>query len=307
MNPGSVSILGGMPRIRGKLTLLLLVGLAGAALVAPAAADARFKAGISDQHPETFSNVAFQRLHVGYARLVVPWDVRKVRIDRRITASWLAGAQASKIRPLISFTHSRVHPRKLPSPGLFKREFKAFRKTYPWIRDYSPWNEANHKSQPTFRKPKVAARYYNVVRANCRSCTIVALDVLDQPDMVWYVKAFKRSARGKKDIWGLHNYGDTNYRRNRATRALLRNTRGQIWLTETGGLVRFARGWPYNIRRAAKATKYMFHLAASNRRITRLYIYCYWGEPRGARFDAGLVGPTGKPRPAYYVVKRKLR
>jgi hypothetical protein len=295
----------GMPRIR---VLLLVAALATVpALAAVPAAEARYSVGISDQHPETFSHKPFQQLHLRYARLVVPWDVRKVAIDRRITAAWLAAAHASNIRPLVSFTHSRRHRRKLPSAHAYAREFQAFRKTYPWVKDYSPWNEANHKSQPTFRKPRVAALYYNIVRKLCRSCTIVALDVLDQPDMVWYARQFKRRANGKPRIWGLHNYGDTNYRRGRATKALLRNVKGSIWLTETGGLVRFSRGWPYNTRRAAKATKYMFHLAASNRRIKRLYIYCYWGEPRGSRFDAGLVGPTGALRPAYNVVKRKVR
>jgi len=87
---------------------------------------------------------------------------------------------------------------------------------------------------------------------------------------------------------------------------MLRTVRGKLWLTETGGIVRFSHTLPYNERRAAKATRYMFRLAKSSSRIKRLYIYSWWGEPRGARFDSGLVGPNGSPRPAYFVVKRKL-
>ena len=63
----------------------------------------------------------------------------------------------------------------------FRRAFKAFRRTYPEVHEYSPWNEANHRSQPTFNNPRRAASYYNVVRAECRGCKIVAADVLDAP------------------------------------------------------------------------------------------------------------------------------
>jgi hypothetical protein len=50
----------------------------------------------------------------------------------------------------------------------------------------------------------------------------------------------------------------------------------------------------------------MFRLARSNPRIKRLYIYQWTGAARNARFDAGLIDPHGKPRPAYYVVKRTI-
>jgi hypothetical protein len=71
--------------------------------------------------------------------------------------------------------------------------------------------------------------------------------------------------------------------------------------------VKFANVFRYSERRAARATKYMFRLARSYRRIKRLYIYSWWGERRGARFDAGLVNPDGSTRRAYRVVKRHLR
>jgi hypothetical protein len=174
------------------------------------------------------------------------------------------------------------------------------------VRDYSPWNEINHQSQPTFRKPRAAARFYNVVRANCRGCTIIAADVLDQAGLEKYLRAFLRAANGTPRLWGLHNYSDTNRFRSRGTKALLRTVRGNVWLTETGGIVRFADALPYNERRAARATKFMFKLARSNRRIKRLYIYSWLGEQRGARFDAGLVNPDGSARPAYDVVKRVI-
>jgi hypothetical protein len=42
-------------------------------------------------------------------------------------------------------------------------------------------------------------------------------------------------------------------------------------------------------------------------RIARLFVYQWFGAPRGARFDAGIVGPDGSPRPAYYVLERHVQ
>ena len=53
---------------------------------------------------------------------------------------------------------------------------------------------------------------------------------------------FKRYAKRPR-IWGLHSYGDTNHFKPlslTATRQLLRKVRGEVWLTETGGIVRFS-------------------------------------------------------------------
>jgi hypothetical protein len=42
-------------------------------------------------------------------------------------------------------------------------------------------------------------------------------------------------------------------------------------------------------------------------KITQLYVYTWFGEPRGARFDAGLVNPNGSPRKAFSVVRKNAR
>ena len=39
-------------------------------------------------------------------------------------------------------------------------------------------------------------------------------------------------------------------------------------------------------------------------KITRLFVYTFYGENRSARFDAGLVNPDGSPRPAFSVFKK---
>jgi hypothetical protein len=224
------------------------------------------------------------------------------------------------VEPLVSFsaaTGSRCprRPCRLPSARAYRTAFRAFRHRYPWVRLVSPWNEANHRSQPTFKHPRQAARYYNLVRKYCRRCTIVAADVIDEVNMVRWIRAFRSRARSPR-IWGLHNYRDTNPRRGQrygGTRLFLRTVRGRVWLTETGGIVRFVLPggktlFPYSESRANRAVRRMFRLASRyRRRIKRLYVY-HWRQPEGSgRFDAGLTRVGGRPRPSYRTVQRALR
>jgi hypothetical protein len=231
---------------------------------------------------------------------------------------WIAAAERAHIEPLIAFQHVRgcfvgrhghiphIWKCHLPTVAEFRRAFEAFRNTYPFIRDYSPWNEANHGSQPTARYPRRAAEYYNVVRAECPRCTIVAADVLDARNFTHWLTLFRRWVHGSPRIWGLHNYHDANNHTTIGTREMLQTVPGQVWFTETGGIVHFPH-WPYNPVRAAAATKFVFKLARLSGRITRVYIYQWTGASRRARFDAGLTTPHGQPRPAYWVVKSQLR
>jgi hypothetical protein len=130
-----------------------------------------------------------------------------------------------------------------------------------------------------------------------------------------WLKVFKRTAK-KPRIWGLHNYRDTNKRKGQklgGTKRLLKAVRGQVWLTETGGIVKFVLPnghtlFPQSERRANSATKRMFALAKRYRkRIKRLYIYHWKQSSSDNRFDAGLTRRDGSARPAYSTVRRQLR
>ena len=139
----------------------------------------------------------------------------------------------------------------------------------------------------------------------------MALDVLDSTNVnstIKYIRTFQKYAKkGNPRIWGLHNYSDTNRFRNKGTKAVLKVVKGDLWLTETGGVVKFGSSFPFDEQRAAKALDYLFKkLAPSNKRIKRLYLYQWSGAERAARFDAGLLGPDGLPRPGYFVVRKKL-
>jgi hypothetical protein len=130
--------------------------------------------------------------------------------------------------------------------------------------------------------------------------------------MTRYVKQYRRHLDGEPAIWGLHNYADTNRFRTSGLRDLLRTVKGDVWLTETGGLVKFVLPnghtlFPYSESRANTATKRMFALAKRYRsRIKRLYIY-HWQQSAGEnRFDAGLLRSDGTARPAYNTVRKQL-
>jgi plastocyanin len=267
--------------------------------------------GISDNNPATFNDPNFQVLGLKYARLVTPWNSissEPARLD-----AWLQTARSFGIRPLVSFEHTRGQQcpgRKCkgPSKAQYTKAWKAFHKKYPWVKDISPWNEVNSATQPTGTHPEMAALYYNIVRASCRGCTIVAADLLDSSNIRRYSAAFLAKAKGKPRYWGLHNYTDTNRFRSRGTAALLQTVTGTVWLTETGGVVKFTTqsgkvALPKSESRAKKAMDYMFRLAEQNaKRIKRIYVYQWKVNNVFDRFDAGVVRPDGTPRPSFQVL-----
>jgi hypothetical protein len=290
--------------------------IAAAALLAPAAAHAsKFPTvGMGDQTGSMFSDPRFANLGIRDVRFVVPYDVLTDPVQTARLDLWLAASRARHIRPLVAFAHSSRPGRlkHLPSVREYRRTWRAFHRRYPSVKLVSPWNEANHVSQPTARHPARAADYYNVVRADCRGCKIVAADVLDQSGLQRWLGTFRRHAHGKPRLWGLHNYGDANHFRSlrrSTTRKFLRYVSGEVWLTETGGVVRFGKGYKggrkYE-RRAAKATKRVFALAAMSPRIKRVYLYHWQAPARFVTWDSGLVAPDGRLRPAYYTLRSEL-
>ncbi len=284
---------------------LLAVLILTTGLLAAAPAQASFTLGIGDQTTRMIDDPRFQALGVRHTRIVIPYNVMTDRETYDRYGYVLDATQAKGLEVLVAFNHRADSHTFLPSVAAYTRNFKKFRQRFPWIKQYSPWNEANHSSQPTARRPKAAAAYYNAVRANCRGCRIVAADVLDQRGFESWIKTFRRYAKAPK-LWGLHNYADVNRLTDTTIPRMRRATGGgSIWLTETGGIVRLAEWWPYDERRAARATKHVLRLA-ERRRIPRVYLYRWSGEPLGSRWDSGLIAFDGRPRPALNVVEAQL-
>ncbi len=259
--------------------------------------------GIGEQQAAMFSDPRFRDLGISKARIVIAYDATSVKFERELADTWLAEARRAGVEPFVTFGHSRVHPDKLPSIGEFRAAFRAFRVRYPDVRVYAAWNEINHIGQPTHDHPERAAEYYNVVKAECGGCLVVAGDVLDQPGMVSYLRRYRRHVDGEPQAWGLHNYTDSNRFRSSGLRAMLNAVPGEIWLTETGGLVQLAERLERDEQRAARAITFTLRLARAHPRVRRLYLYNWTGSDAKARFDSGLIAPDGTARPSYDVLR----
>jgi hypothetical protein len=313
---------------RSLLSILALATL----VAAPTAAEARgnWKLGMSEQNAHMFVEPSFAALKTTMARYVVPWDVLTARgrqVDKENVDNWIKTAQKANQDILIAFETSRKTPRKAPTVKQYTRAIRRFQKTYPSIHNIQAWNEVNRcpdtneagyvVGQPTCRKPKLAALYYMAARRVFKGAKITGVDILDARDIsckrmdcaLKYLRTFMKYAKPRPKYWGLHNYADTNRFSMKRTKAILKVTRrGDVWLTETGGIVSLGKNFPYNPKRAAKALGCMFSLANSNPRITRLYVYEYFGQKKSKLFDAGLLNPNFSKRPGYEIVrKRKAR
>lgn len=310
-------------KLRTAIGLPLLVACAVALGSAPKADSSPVRMpplliGVGDQSQATFTKPLYRSLGLQISRLVVPWNAA-LHADRKVwIRQWLAAARADGIEPMIAFGRFSGQTLTPPSVGAYRRAFMAFRTAFPQVREYTPWNEANHQSQPTFRRPARAAAYYKVMRAGCPGCTVLGADVLDTHSAEKWLRQFIRALHGPvPQVWGLHNYIDVNRHHPVArggTAKMLGVVPGQIWLTETGGLVKTA-ALPYNEKRAATATRYLFTIANAWRpRIARVYLYNWRGvlTARQARrqpkaWDSGMTEPNGKPRPAYFALRSEMK
>ncbi len=291
-----------MPRF-----VLTLLAVALLALGVTSTAHARFTLGIDAQNTVMLDDPRFHALGVKHMRVVVPYNTMTDPVAVARYTPIFEQARARNVRVLVAFNHSTRNALKLPSVAQYSRQIRAFRARFPWVTELTVWNEANHATQPTFRNPRRAAEYFNAARKACKTCKIVAADVLDSRNMTGWIKTFRRYAKSPK-IWGLHNYAEVNRLRDTSIETLRKatNRRGQVWLTETGGIVRFANSIPYDERRAARATAHLFKIAAK-RKVPRVYLYQWTGEHLGHRWDSGLIAVDGRPRPALNVVERHLR
>jgi hypothetical protein len=305
-----------------KLPLLILV--AGLLALSAAPASAKLQIGISEQSSEMFGDRFFKPLKIKYGRIVVPYDIlsRKDYWPGYLRA-WLDGAKRMNVEPHVAFNIKGIETKyfgKGPTRKQYAKIVKGFRKKYPEVRTFTPWNEANHVFQPTARKPKLAADYYKILRRACPSCKILAADVLDDANLTSWLRKFERYYKGS-GTWGIHNYQDANKHRSFAsswTYKMAKTVKGDIWSTEAGGLVGFKTtkgrvAYKYSLSRQLKAQKYLFKLMSNPKvrhRYKRVYIYNYFGTwtktKKTNRWDSGLLSLDRKPRPAYRDLKKQI-
>ena len=138
-------------------------------LVIPAAASARVTVGIGDQHASSYQDPGLRNLHLKTARLALAWDWYKDPYLTWQADTWVAAVRSARMRPLISLNRSwRPSGRhEIPAMADYVRSFRLLRARYPHVREFSAWDEPNATEQPFYRKPKLAARYFNAMRRAC--------------------------------------------------------------------------------------------------------------------------------------------
>lgn len=292
------------------MTLRILLALCLALLAAPAAAHG-YSIGMSDQKLGMWQDPRFNALELKQVRLLVQYD-RVLKGDFAQYDPWILAAQHRGNEILLTIDRSASSYTRLPGVRQYRKVIRILRKRYPEIEVYAPWNEANHYKQPTYRNPRKAAQYYNILRDECPQCTVVAADVLDQSNMLPWLEKFRRYADGKPRLWGLHSYQDANHFRPlhlTATQQLLRAVKGEIWLTETGGIVRFGVNYPggrAGEEHAARAMKRTFKVARISPRIKRVYLYHWDADPKFVTWDSAFVDRRGQARPTLEILRKEL-
>jgi hypothetical protein len=316
------------------ITCLAALMTAGAVTTAHAS----LVAGIGDQNATTFSDPNFKKLKVKRTRLIVAWNAVNSAAGRARLDQWMNGAKKAHLKVVVAFNPTSgsrcpARPCSIPSAKSYSKAFKAFRKRYSFVKEFNFWNETNSATQPTGPTKastlKKDAGLYKAALSVCgRKCTVTGPDLLDQgvgdkrksvrvrnqKRMSKWVSLFLKYAGSKHypKIWGIHNYGDTNYNRSTGTAFMLKSVarKGQVWVTETGGIYSFktqtgATVFKPSTSRQAKATTYAYKIAKKFRsRIKRLYYYQWRKNNEADFFDAGIVAFNGKLRPAYTSLKK---
>jgi len=261
-----------------------------------------------------FADPRFRAFAIPAARYVAPWDA--IDTDPARLDAWLGAAAAAGVEPLMVFNRARASqcpddPCELPDVAAYEGAVRRFLARYPWVHVITPWNEPNHQAEPTRGNAEAAAAYYGAVRRACPACTIVAGDVLDIDNMLRWVRAYRAALPEEPAVWGMHNYHDTTHQLSDGLESLLEAVGGEVWLTETGGIVELRNSsgrvtHSYNEERAANGVRHAFALARAHAaRVRRVYIY-NWQDQPGGRFVSGLLDASGRERPAFFVFRDEL-
>jgi hypothetical protein len=284
--------------------------------------------GIGDQNVAMFDSPLFQALAVKKVRYFIKWDAIDRPGELAIADAWVNRAVALKQQVLMHISSNDLTNLKaahLPSVSEYKAKVGALIARYRpvGVRTWGTMNEANHASQPTWNNPRRAAQYFLTLRKLCTRCTVLALDVLDQRGVDAYIRSFYAALGRRRSLAqfvGIHNYSDTNRRRDSGTRLIVdtvkaQNPRAQFWLTETGGVAKFGKSFPCDPanparaeRRQARAVQFMFTLTrrfAAD--VRRLYVYNFTSDDCAGRFDSGIVRRDGSARPAYDELRREIQ
>lgn len=284
----------------------------------PVAGALQAKIGIADQKAAMFTDPRFAKLQLKHARRSVAWDTMQYDWQVADVDAWLQAARKAGVTPVITFARSRIDSRRhmKPTAAQIKTAFRAFRTKWPWVTQYVASNESNHYGEPTGRSPRLAAQWYKAMRQVCPTqCKIAGATLLDQPNLVTWAQDFVKHAKEQPKYWALHNYMSANRFDATRTVQLLQAVKGEVWMTEVGGLVkRRTKDQPGKAKlkegtaHAGQVTRYILDdLARVSPRITRIYLYHWNAGGKTESWDSGLIGADGKARPAFTVFSNWLK
>jgi hypothetical protein len=276
--------------------------------------------GIADEKSEMFADPRFLGLGLKIARRSVAWDTFQYDWQIADVDDWMTKARAAGIRPLISFNRSRIAEKRhlLPTRAQWLTGFKEFRRRYPWVRDFVASNESNH-TPPGVKNPRLAAQYYKDMRKACRGCKVAAATINERPEKKYlegWIKRFVKAAGHRPRYWALHNYYGANTFSLKGTKRFLKATkRGEVWITEAGGLVARRSAnfvgklkMREGIAHSTKAWRFIFdRMLTFSPRIKRAYLYHWNSAGPLDSWDSGLIGPDNRPRGGLKILQDRLK
>jgi len=266
--------------------------------------------GFADQNPPMFSDQRFLDLGIRHARLNIPWDVLEEPTTLANVDAWMLGAEAAGVRPLLTIDRSRRPGMQSVSPtaGQVATSVRSWRARWPGqVTQISSWNEGNIN-----KRPELVAQWYLAILSACPGCTVMGADLVDRSNAGSWAQRFIVAAKRAPKVWGLHNYIDSNNFKTTNTNAFLKAVPGEVWLTETGGVLsrrnpgaKFLGTGPAH---ASRATSYLLKtiVRLSPKRIRRVYLYSWATPSTDNTWDSGVIGPDGRERPTLRVVQRYL-
>ncbi len=321
-----------LPWLLATLASLALTGLLFGATASPAHAAAQTKASkirfaIADQHTPMFTDPRWQALGLKKTRYNVPWDAATDPFQRQRVIDYVTAANAAGVETLVHLT-GQMGPggarEALPTLAEYRTAMRALVALLRpmGVTTWGAWNEANHSTQPTIKRPDRAAQFFLELRRACSGCTIVAVDLLTQGGPTstggatyrGYLKRFMTALGSKRSlvkIIGVHNYGElTESKGPYRSRDLMQFARRyakstRFWMTETGG-VAATRTRPCSEARQVTGTQRMFSHARALEPfgLDRVYQYNWTAHTCTNLFDSGLIRQDGTSRPALEVVIR---
>ena len=179
-----------------------------------------------------------------------------------------------------------------PPPPSTSAAFVAFRERFPHVRVYAPWNEPNHRTQPTWNTPETGRGVHEhrgappparAARSSSATCSTRPTPGLQQRPTYGaprrWVQRYRAALRISRDVCGIHNYSDVNRFRTAGTRCPIR-------ARLPAGLAHRDRrdhglGWAGRAMAGARLRATRVPVPARRPRaprITRVYVYTWFGR-----------------------------